>query len=75
MSNLRKAFLLIEYVVVVAIVVAALIGVSVYLKRAISGRWRSVGDTFGHGRQYYPTATRCYDSAGNIVPCGRFPTP
>lgn len=72
-NNLRKAFLSLEYTLLIAIIVAALIGISMYLKRAISGRWRTVGDTFGHGRQYYPGVTRCYDASGSEIPCGKFP--
>jgi len=37
--------------------VAALISMAVYTKRALSGKWRGVGDTFGHGRQYEPGVT------------------
>ena len=73
MSKLRKAFLSLEYALLIAIIVAALIGISIYLKRAISGRWRTVGDTFGHGRQYYPGVTKCFDAVGNPIPCGEFP--
>jgi len=42
----------IEYAVLIAVIVAALVGMSVYLQRSLSGKWRSVGDTFGYGRQY-----------------------
>jgi len=72
-NNLRKAFLSLEYTLLIAIIAAALIGISMYLKRAISGRWRGVGDTFGHGRQYYPGGTTCYDAAGSPIPCGKIP--
>ena len=47
----------IEYAVVVAVVVAALLSMAVYVKRALSGRWRQTGDVFGHGRQYEPGVT------------------
>lgn len=47
-----KGMQMIEYSLVVVIVVAALIGIQIYLKRAICGRWRQAGDTFGFGRQY-----------------------
>ncbi len=49
----RGAFT-IEYAFLIAIIVAALIGMSVYLKRSLCGKWRTVGDTFGYGRQYEP---------------------
>jgi len=47
----------IEYAVLAAIVAAALVGMSVYTKRALAGKWRAVGDTFGYGRQYEPGIT------------------
>jgi len=48
----------IEYAFLFIIIVAALLGMSIYFKRAISGRWRgSVDDSFGHGRQYDPLTT------------------
>ena len=37
--------------------IAAVLGMSIYVKRALEGRWRQVGDTFGHGRQYEPGVT------------------
>ena len=42
----------IEFVVLIVVMASALAGMAVYMRRALSGRWRSVGDTFGHGRQY-----------------------
>ncbi len=55
--TLKRGFMTLEYVLWVSIVIAALIGVSVYLKRAICGKWRSSADTFGYGRQYDPKIT------------------
>jgi Flp pilus assembly pilin Flp len=48
----------IEYAVLIAVVVAALVGMSVYTKRALMGKWRTVGDSFGYGRQYEPRVTQ-----------------
>lgn len=48
----QRGFLTIEYAVFIAIIVAALIGMSVYIKRALGGKWRQAADTFGFGRQY-----------------------
>ncbi len=50
----RRAASIIEYSLLFAVVVAAIIGVQFYLKRAISGSWRNAADTFGYGRQYDP---------------------
>ncbi len=44
-----------EYVALVTVAVAALVGMSMYLKRGLEGKWRSVGDTFGFGKQYDPS--------------------
>lgn len=70
MTNLRRAFLSLEYVIIIIVVAAALIGISMYFRRAISEKWRTVGDTFGFGRQYLPGKTKCFDGAGNQIPCG-----
>ncbi|MFH1396920.1 MAG: hypothetical protein ABIH27_00020 [Candidatus Omnitrophota bacterium] len=48
----KRGFLSLEQAFLIAVVIAALIGMSVYLKRGLSGRYRGAGDTFGHGRQY-----------------------
>ena len=44
-----------EYATVVAIVSAALLGMAIYVKRAISGQLRSSADSMG--QQYHPTQT------------------
>ncbi len=43
-----------EYAVMFFIIVMAILAIAVYMKRAVSAKFRSVGDTFGHGRQYEP---------------------
>lgn len=50
-----KAVSVIEYSLIVAVVVAAILGMQIYTKRAISGRWRQAADVFGYGRQYEST--------------------
>jgi len=50
--KLSKAVSVIEYSFLIAIVVAALLGIQIYLKRAVSARWRQTADMFGFGRQY-----------------------
>lgn len=52
----RGAFSL-EYAVLIAVVAAGLIGMSIYIKRSLCGKWRETGDTFGYGRQYQPGVT------------------
>ena len=57
MKKLKKGSLSLEYAVLLAIVVAALITMSGYIRRSLCGRWRDVGDAFGQGRQYSPSST------------------
>jgi uncharacterized protein (UPF0333 family) len=55
MKRIRnKGMLSLEYAILLAILVAALLGTALYMKRAICGRWRSAADVFGYGRQYQP---------------------
>ena len=47
----------IEYTILIAILVAVLVGMASYIQRSLAGKWRDVGDTFGSGRQYEPGVT------------------
>ncbi len=56
--NLSKAFSLLEYATLIAIVVAALMAMAFFIKRSVSGKWRATIDSeIGHGRQYDPFTT------------------
>jgi len=46
-----------ESALVIVLVGAAAVGMSLYVKRALAGKWRQVGDVFGQGRQYEPGRT------------------
>jgi Flp pilus assembly pilin Flp len=48
----RKAQTILEYAVVAAVVVAALLAMQSYIKRAIQGKYREAADVFGGGEQY-----------------------
>jgi len=50
--NKKTGFLSLEYALLIAIVIAALIGMALYFQRSLSGKWRDAGDNFGFGRQY-----------------------
>jgi len=54
---MKKAVSLIEYCVLLAVVAAALVGMQIYLKRAVCGNWKQTGDVFGFGRQFDPGKT------------------
>ena len=47
----------IEYAACVAVLAAMLLMMAVYVKRALCGRWRQVGDVFGYGKQFEPGKT------------------
>ena len=46
-----RGILSVEYAAMIAIFVAALVVMSIYVTRAVSGRMRDAGDVFGGGRQ------------------------
>jgi len=48
----KKGFLSLEYALLIAILVVALIGMSLYFQRSLSGKLREAGDSLGFGRQY-----------------------
>ncbi len=41
-----------EYVLLISALLAALLSMQVYLRRAISYKWRDAADSLGLGRQY-----------------------
>ena len=59
----KKASSIIEYMVVVLFILAALFVFQYYISRGLAGRWKAVGDTFGGGRQYDPKA---YNQGGTL---------
>ena len=64
MKKPRGSFM-VENAALMAIVVAALVSMAIYLKRAICGKYREVGDVFSQGRQFEPGVTR--DQNGQLV--------
>jgi len=50
----NKATSVLEYAIFIIIIVLALVAVGDYLRRGISGKWKSQVDSFGFGRQYEP---------------------
>ena len=53
-----KAGSILEYIMVLMVVIAALMLMQKYIVRAFAGRWQSTGDSFGYGRQYDPAKTK-----------------
>jgi len=54
---MKKGISTIEYAMIITLVIAALVGMSIYMKRAICGRWREAADAIGFGKQYDPQKT------------------
>jgi len=48
----QKAFTVLEYCLLIIVIVAALLLMQVYLRRALVGKWKSAADTIGFGRQW-----------------------
>ncbi len=46
-----------EYTMLLVIILSALLVAQKYIVRAMAGRWKEVGDSFGVGRQYDPKKT------------------
>ena len=66
-ENRKNGVSTIEYVMMIVVLIAAMLVMQKYILRAMSGRWRNIGDSFGFGRQYDPKkTTECiYDMSVN----------
>lgn len=53
-----KAAVILEYIMVMTVVVAALLLMQKYIVRGFAGYWKDNADTYGHGRQYDPAKTK-----------------
>lgn len=49
-----KSQAILSYALLIALVVAALIAMSVYIKRRVQGGYKKSADVFGQGEQYEP---------------------
>lgn len=43
---------ILESTLIIVVVIAVLLVMQIYIKRAINGRWKEAGDVFGYGRQF-----------------------
>ena len=63
----NRAASLLEYITLIAIVAGAFLIFQKYIAQAFYGRWKSVGDSFGAGRQYDPKRTiECIYDTGKL---------
>lgn len=53
----KKGQSVIEYLVVIIFLLSTFLVFQKYIVRAISGRWKNVGDSWGYGRVYDPEKT------------------
>ena len=50
----KKSQTILGYAVLIVVVVAAIIAMSVYMKRRVQGSYKRSADVFGQGEQYQP---------------------
>lgn len=62
-----------EYIFLLTFIIIAFLIFQKYIVRAMSGRWKSVGDTFGHGQSYDPGNTVECATFGAVTEDARFP--
>lgn len=57
MARNNPAQSILEYLLVLMIVIAALLIMSYYTRNSLTGKFRATGDVFGKGEVYDPKAT------------------
>ncbi|MBI4707605.1 MAG: hypothetical protein HY761_06740 [Candidatus Omnitrophica bacterium] len=65
MSRKNKAQSIIEFAVVFAVIIAAIIIMGQYIKNALTSKIRDTADTFGQGEVYEPEKTTVDSQVGN----------
>ena len=66
-SGKRRGVSSVEYAAMVLLIIAGMVVMQKYVLRSMAGHWKSVGDSFGFGRQYDPAKTKecMYDMTVN----------
>lgn len=54
----KRAITILEYVLLFAALIAAMMAAQVFLRRALSFKWKETADSFGYGRQYIADGER-----------------
>jgi len=74
----KRAQSTLEYAVIIAVVVGALIAMQIYVKRGLQGRLRQasddVGDQFSPGNTNYHYVTNSYVNSGEVSSGGSYLT-
>ena len=69
----NRASSTIEYAVLVLLFIGAIVAMNKQVRRVFFGRWKSVGDSFGHGQQYDPNKTlECQRYANHSSDAGQW---
>ena len=68
-SKNKKASAVIEYITLIVFVLSAFLVFEKYVLNAFSGKWRSLSDVFGHGRQYDPRDFGSFGEEGGTLEC------
>ncbi len=58
---------MLDYVILLAIVISALLIIGLYVRNSISGKMREAADTFGGGETYVPNVTGVNVSARTVT--------
>jgi hypothetical protein len=70
LQGIRRGMAVMEYAILIIIIVLAFLATGSYVNRIFSGYWRSMGDTFGFGKQYEEGVTTCIPLAGDCSEWG-----
>jgi len=57
MHQQHRGASVIEYIILIVMFLTAILVMQKQIARGMFGRWKSLGDTFGHGEQYDPATT------------------
>jgi len=62
----NKAQAILEYAVLVAVVIAAFLGMRTYVLKSVQAKFKSSADTIGQGEQYEPGVTVAGETKRNV---------
>jgi hypothetical protein len=71
----KRAAATIEYATLMMLIMGAFLLFQNYILKGFYGRWRQVGDTFGHGRQYDPRNFGPVGADGGTLECIAYVNP
>lgn len=66
------AFSLIEYMALLTFIMAALLVSQHFIFRGFVGRWKTLGDSYGQGKQYDPRPYGIHGEGGGTLECVQY---